>query len=335
MTQNLPRSSSLLALLVALPLLFAGVPDATAGQRTAALVAGRGELRVDLGDGDAYRVRLAEGVAVQAFAPLAGGGWLAAGVREGDTLLLIRGEGERAERLPVPDAGGTIVTSPVVLASGDDLLALAWLAGDAPERLSVRVAPWEGGSWGEAEVVAAPAPGSQLALVGAVLGDGSAVLVWSAFDGTDDEIVWSRGAGNRWSEPARLAADNEVPDVTPVVAPLGDGAVVAWNRFRGGEYAVVTARWTGETWSAPELAGPPGSVHPELRNEGETALLLYREVHRDGWTVLRLEPDGGMSARAFLDQPSSMGKPALLGSDGDAVRVVAPNGETRRLPWRP
>src|SRR5690606_27472122 len=115
----------------------------------------------------------------------------------------------------------------------------------------------------EPERVAAPGPGSQLALSGAVLRDGSTMLVWSRFDGEDDEIFWSRHDGRRWSAPARLAHDNRVPDVTPVVAPLGDGAVVAWSRFGQGTYHLTTAHWSRAAgWSAGERTGPRGSVHP-------------------------------------------------------------------------
>lgn len=337
-SQNLDRLPTPTALLLSLSLslLLAAAGPATAGERSAALVAGRGELRVAVEGEDAYRAPLAEGVQFQSLTSLTGGGWLAAGVRHGGTLLLVRGEGGEAERLPVPDAGGAVVTSPVPLAAGGELVGLAWLAGESPERLSVRAARWEGGAWSEPEAVAGPAAGSQLALSGAVLRDGSTLLVWSAFDGRDDEILWSRSAGNRWSEPTRLADDNEVPDVTPAVAALGEGAVVAWNRYGDGEYAVVTARWTGDGWSAPAAAGPPGSVRPELRSgDGGTALLLYREVHRSGWTVLRLEPGGRVAARAFLAHPSAAGSPALLGSDEEAVVIAAPSGETRRLRWQP
>jgi hypothetical protein len=275
-------------------------------------------------------------------APLGGDRWVAAGVRRASTLLLVRGEGSAAERLSVPAAGGRLAALPVPLTADGDLVGLAWLAGDDPQRLSVRFARWEGGgpfgSWSETEVVAPPARGSQVGLSGAVLRDGSAILVWSAFDGEDDEILWSRREGNRWSAPERIAPGNRVPDITPVVAPLGDGAIVAWSRFEGREYQLVAARWTGSDeapWTAPEALAPPGSVHPAVRVEGDDALLLYRDARRRGWTVLRLDPTGRVAARAVLDLASPAVAPVLLGSDAKGVEVALPGAANRTLPWVP
>lgn len=309
---------------------------------SAALMSGRGELAVAVGGEEAYRAALQGDVRFDAVAPLGSDRWVAAGVRGSSSLLLVRGEGSAAERLAVPAAGGKLAASPVPLTADGELIGLAWLAGNDPQGLSVRFARWEGGtpfgSWGEAEVVAPPAPGSQVALAGAVLRDGSAILVWSAFDGQDDEILWSRREAGRWSAPARVAAGNRVPDITPVVAALGDGAVIAWSRFHRGEYQLVTARWTGAEkapWTAPEAAAGPGSVHPELRTEGDDALLLYRDARRRGWTVLRLDATGRVAARALLDLPSPAERPALLGSDAEGARVAVPGKGVRTLRWQP
>lgn len=339
--QNLQRPTFPASLCLLLLAATAG-GAAAAEPHAAALMTGRGELAVAAGGEEAYRAPLQADVRFDTVAPLGGDRWVAAGVRGSSTLLLVRGEGNAAERLTVPAAGGRLAASPVPLTAEGDLVGLAWLAGGDPQGLSVRFARWEGGtpfgSWREAEVVAPPARGSQVALSGAVLRDGSAILVWSAFDGQDDEILWSRLAGNRWSAPARIAAGNRVPDVTPVVAALGDGAVVAWSRFQRGEYQLVTARWTGSEqapWTHPEATAGPGSVRPALRTEGDDALLMYRDARRRGWTVLRLDATGRVAARALLDLPSPAAAPALLGSDAEGVEVAVPGERVRRLLWNP
>lgn len=333
--------SGLLAGALVLALAGAGAAAAEEGSR-AALVSGRGELRVATAGGEGLRVALPEGVTVHALAPLEGRAWLAAGTRDGSALVLYRGEGTEAERMAGPEAGGEILASPTPLASGGDLVGLAWLAGDDPGRLTVRFAPWVGGAtvpgaggeWGEPELVAGPAPGSQLALAGAALADGSALLVWSAFDGDDDEVLWSVRAAGRWSEPARLAADNAVPDVTPAVAALGAGALAAWSRYDGSEYRLVASRWSGERWTAPEPLAAPGSLYPSFHPGDGGPLLLYRDARRQGWAVLRLEETGRVAARAFLGASPPDATPALLGADAQSVSVL-PHAGTRAIerPW--
>lgn len=350
MNQTLQRRTSLPLLATApiLSILSILLLGATAGSAAAAepgaaaLTSGRGELRVAIAGQEAYRAPLEADVRFDTVAPLDDDRWVAAGVRGGSALLLVRGEGSAAERLSVPETAGRLVASPVPLTDDGDLVGLAWLAGDDPRRLTVRFARWEGGSpvgsWGETERVAGPARGSQTALSGTVLRDGSALLVWSAFDGEDDEVLWSRLSGNRWSAPRLIAAGNRVPDVTPVVAGLGDGAVAAWSRYRRGEYHLVTARWTGSgegSWTEAEVTGPPGSVRPELRSEGEQALLLYRDARRQGWTVLRLDAAGRVAARAFVDLSSPETAPTLVASDRDGVDLGMPRGPVRRVRWQP
>ena len=332
-----PRSSTrpwafplaLLGSLAASAALFPTPPAAAAeaAQAAPALVSGRGELRVATPDGETFRAALPEGVAVHAVAGLDGRAWLAAGSRagtgEGSALVLLRGEGAEAERLAVPEAGGPLVASPTPLVFAGDLLGLAWLAGDAPGRLTVRFAPWVGGAtlpgaggeWGEPELVAGSATGSQLALAGVALAGGSAVLVWSAFDGEDDEILWSVRTAGRWSEPARLGEDNAVPDVTPAVAALGDGAIAAWSRYDGSEYRLVAARWTGEAWTAHEPLAGSGSLFPSFHPGRGGPLLLYRDARRQGWAALRLDRAGRPTARAFLGESPSGPPPALLAAE--------------------
>ncbi len=319
------------ALALALPVLAAG--NAGGGP---ALVSGLGALRVAAAGGDVYLAPLPQGVEVSALAPLAGGEWIAAGVRGGSTLLLFRGAAGGAERVPAPGAAGRLVARPTPLAAGGRLLGLAWLAGPSARRLAVRFSLWQGDGWGPAETVAGPAPGSQLALRGAVLSDGSALLVWSAYDGHDDEVFWSRRRGGRWSEPARVAEDNRVPDITPAVAPLGDGALVAWSRYQDGQYRLVTARLGADGWSRPEPAGPPASLYPALTPGGDGLLLTYRDARAGAWTVLGLDPAARVTARAVVSGTPAGERPVVLGAGRSGVRLVrGPSAEPETVAWQP
>jgi len=320
------------AFLVALPVLCAGLP----GSGAPTLVTGRGALRVETLDGSSFQAPLPGQVAVSALTPLAGGEWIAAGVRGGSTLLLFRGAGANAERVAAPSADGDLAASPVPLASEGRLLGLAWLAGPGLRQLGVRFASWDGSEWSASEVVAGPAPGSQLALQGTVLSDGSALLVWSAFDGQDDEIYWSSRENGRWSTAQRLGDDNRVPDITPAVAPLGDGALVAWSRYQDGEYRLVTSRLGADGWSRPEPAGPPGSLYPFLTPGGSGLLLTYRDARAGDWTVLDLDRSARIRARAVVTGTPAGEPPAVLGAGRDGVTVIrGAAAEPATIAWQP
>ncbi|HEX2251783.1 MAG TPA: hypothetical protein VHQ65_00785, partial [Thermoanaerobaculia bacterium] len=190
-------------------------------------------------------------------------------------------------------------TDPVVLTAAGGLAGLAWLEGDRRGALGVRFARWTGERWTRPEPVAAPGPGTQIALAGTRLADGSLLLLWAAYDGEDDEILWSRrGADGTWSRPHALGFGNSVPDVTPAVTALpGGGALAAWSRFdeASAQYLVMAARFDDGAWSAPHAVAPPGTAFPSFEatpDDAATPRLLVRTAAPRGWAVLELDADG-------------------------------------------
>lgn len=335
-----------LAALVLAPLLapIAARAAHASGPEAVALVSGAGQLRVASGDGGRAELELEleldlePGVRFRAVEAL-DDGWIAAGVRDGRTLLLIRSHAAagRAERTVAPAPGGALVADPVPLVRDGRLEGLAWLAGDGPRTLGARYAGWLGDAWGPTETVSDPGPGSQLALAGAALPGDEILLLWSAFDGSDDEIVHARRSGGSWSEPARIAADNGVPDVTPALAVVRGRPVAAWSRYDGRDYRVVLSHRDGDAWSAPEPYGPAGSLFPRFETGGTSggALLVFREAVSGAWTALRLDGALRPTARATIEAPAD-GAPAVLGFDAEGLRVVADGDRTpREIPWRP
>lgn len=229
-----------------------------------------------------------------------------------------------------PARGPVLRETLLVVSPRGDLIGAAWLEGSDPRRLGVRFASWDGAAWGPAVVVAPPAAGSQLALTGTVLGDGSVLLAWSAFDGKDDEILWSRREGATWSPPRRLAADNAVPDITPALHAIqgtgsaGDDALAAWSRYQDGHYRVVVSRFDGRAWSEPRPVGPAGSVFPGFEPGPETgaARILFRTAAPRGWQAVEVDRDGRprRSARVRAEAPD---RPRLA-ADGAVLRFVWP-----------
>jgi hypothetical protein len=308
--------------------LTAAVPAGAQSFEAPALRSGQGTLAVVGGD---ERSPLPAGVLLTTIAPAGPeADWLAAGT-EGETrLVLVRGDGDRHERIAPPRETAATVAEPLpVTDERGRLVGLAWLAGRDRDALAVRFAPWEGDRWGRSVTVAPPGPGSQLALAATARG-GTVVLAWSRFDGQDDEILVSRRSRGRWSAP-RPITDNSVPDVTPAVAADRDGFLVVWSGFSDGEYRLFGSRFRGDTWQSRTPFGPPGSLFPSLVAQGDEHLLLYRDVHARAWTVTALDATGRAVRRTRIAAGPDA-SPVLLAADRDSVRLFA-LGREHDLTW--
>lgn len=255
-------------------------------------------------------------------------GWAAAGgyqADDGHTRLVVQRGGAAAVRsLPEPPGQhGRLRVGPVLLVDGGRLAGLAWLEGDDYRSLAVLAAPWDGAGWGAVERVAPPGPGSQVALTGAVLADGSWMLAWSAYDGGDDEIVWARRVAGSWLPSARLSPDNGVPDVTPALVATRDGALIAWSRYDGDQYRLRLARFDGEAWRDDRWVGPTASLFPSFSGDPGQPRLLYRDARAGVWSLLELDPRGEERARRSTAPEASRLRPVVAG-EGESVRLLWP-----------
>lgn len=270
------------------------------------LVQTEGAARLRFADGKTLALPLPPDAEVEALAGPETG-WLAAGsVRSaegGRELFLLRGDRGLAVALPVPPSQEhRIRRRPVLFTRGGRLTGLAWLEGDGLRSLAVRAASWKGNRGGFAAPVwvSRPGPGSQLALTGAALADGSWLLAWSAFDGEDDEVVWSRFRDGVWSAVRPVSDDNAVPDVTPHLAAAGNGALLAWSRYDAGDYRVRLTRFVRDGFVDEQRVGEPGSLHPRIAVDGERITLTYETVLPVGRGVAELDGRGRIVRRAVL-----------------------------------
>ena len=334
MSRRRPRPRPVVALLpLALLVAASGVPAQAVAPRA---VDGPGAARVAVGGGRAVTLPQVPGLRIENVVGSAGG-WMAAGTvaeAAGPRMVLFRGDAGAARALPAPPrSGSALLQEPLPLVGEGGLRGVAWLEGEARGALAVRFAPWNGTGWEPAATVAPPAPGSQLALAGAVLDDGSLLLVWSAHDGGDDEVVWSRSTAAGWTAPRRLAADNRVPDITPSLAAVPGGAVAAWSRLEGSEYRVVAATFREGRWSEPRAIGPRGSLYPTFEAAGAAPQVLFRTAAPRGWTVVELDAEG----RAWRAARTAVAAPQrpLLEEAGGAVALSWPGGEAAPAitPW--
>jgi acyl-CoA thioesterase-1 len=328
-----PTLPAVSAVAVALLLAVLAPAGAAASEGFLRFSAAAGEARLELPAGGVVSLALPPGAKLAAAAVLAGG-WIAAGTVPdaaggGNELLLLagvaHGEGAAAPAATfatlTPPAGrsGRLLAEPLPLVDDGRLAGLVWLEGDDSRALGVRYAAWSGRAWSAPQTISAPGQGSQLALAAARLAGGSWLLTWSAFDGHDDEIVWSWGRNGSWTQPRRLT-DNRVPDITPAVAAAGRGALIAWSQLAGDGYRLLVARFLDGSFGEPEVVAPGGSLYPsfEAAPGAGRYRLLYRTAQPRGWAALELDAAGRPQRQAETGDP-----PAAGPAGGAAVGALA------------
>lgn len=295
--------------------------------------------RLQLASGERITLPVPKGAALESAAPL-DEGWIAAGTRPDASgrseILLLTGDDEAITELPPPASREAAHRAePLPLIESGHLAGLLWLEGNNRESYGVRFSEWTGEGWSAPRTVAAPGPGSQLALTAARLADGTWLAAWSAFDGTDDEIVWSRrGRDGAWSPARRAAAGNAVPDITPSLTATRDGALLAWSRFDGSEYRVVVSRFHNGAWTKPGFAGPAGSLFPtfEPAPQGQT-WLLYRTATPRGWAVAELDRAGRPVQQAAVKALTTAAERPVVRATGKGLELAWP-GRSERLAVR-
>ena len=321
----------LLSVYGAAPAFAQGEPlQASRNGETLALIPLESSARLELPDGRNLKVPLPDRATVYSFAAL-DDGWMAAGTypdaaNGGQRLFLLKGDDKGARPFAEPAGpAGALRRGPVLLVDDGRLAGIAWLEGDGITALSVRSTAWSGQRWQATQQVSHPGPGSQLALSGAVLDDGSWLLAWSAFDGTADEIVWSRRVGGDWLPVRRASERNRVPDIVPAVtATKGGGALLAWSRYDGHGYQLRLARLDHGEWKGERAAGPSGSLFPVFLGEADHPRLLYMDAYPRAWSVLDLDAAGRTRAKARISSP--LDRP-VVSFAGDEVRLRWPGRE--------
>ncbi len=273
-------------------------------------------------------------------------GWVAAGHVLDDLdrpdLLLIQKKDDQLEMLLPPTRGSARQRGQAVpLISDGRLEGISWVAGDRQADFQVFAATWDGNIWGDREPVSGIGPGSQLALTGAVLEDGSWLLVWTRFDGQDDETVFSRRVKGGWTSPARVHEDNEVPDITPTVVALEGGALAAWSWFDGSDYRLRTARYDGDRWIAGEVMRGKGGLFPSLVPGPMGVHLLYQTVVPETWTVVEVDALG-ILGRTATEVELRQDRPLMTSSSSGDLVLAWPSSSgtidtstSKALSWGP
>lgn len=297
------------------------------------LVRSASEHRIVLPDGGTVTLPLSAVASVGDFR-LVGGDWLVAAVdrrQEESALVVLEGRADKIGSLPAPAVDmAKVVREPRLLVADERLAGMLWLEGDAGDRMAVRAARWDGGAWEPAATVSPAGPGTQIALTSTVLADGSWLAAWAAFDGRDDEILWSRYSGSRWSPPRPVAADNAVPDISPALTATAGGALLAWSRYDGHDYRVQLARLDGGVWTEPAVIGTKGSAFPFFSDD-RSPVLIYRQALPDAWRIVELDA-GGKVLRQAETAVADEYTPVVASVDDDGVLLEWAASSTT-VPW--
>lgn len=229
---------------------------------------------------------------------------------DGNRIVLIQGEGaEIVDQSVVHSAPGKALFASQPVVDPHGLQAVMWLEGTEVRTSEVRYALRRRDAWSAPETLSPRGAGTQTALSVVTLDDGTWLATWTAFDGDDSDVLWSRYQLGAWSAPTRLGQDNPVPDITPRLLAVDGGALVAWSRYDGHDYRLMVAHFDptqadhntddAGPWSTPQMLGDPGTLYPEWTAAAQP-LLAFRQAVPAGWTVLRLDPQGHPQAKAHL-----------------------------------
>ncbi len=291
-----------------------------------------GEARVEV-EGKARSYDLADGELLTDIVKTRDG-WVAAGRRRDEDgssrLVVVTADNLGFRRLDRPASEDRVQVRPQLLVRDGRFDGITWLAGGSTGELSVRSRAWTGADWGPLETVSGPGPGSQTGLSVATLKDGESLLVWSAFDGNDDEIRYSLSNGNGWDAPRRLGPGNRVPDVTPTVIATRGGALAAWSRFDGSGYELMIARFRRGRWQPPRSLG--AGLFPSFHRMDGRLYLLHRTAEPRGWGVLEIDAGGDERRRSgFLATAPT--RPSIALRDGSGIDLHWPERAAARGYW--
>ena len=155
---------------------------------------------------------------------------------------------------------------PAVGSGPDGTTWVVWtvLHGNESDLFFTRSSP-EGG-WTEPEQILTNLPSNSAAMV-IVDRKNTPWVVWSGFDGNDDEIYFTRWNGSDWDIPLMINDDNATPDIIPSLTLNENGfPVVRWLGFGEDGYVTMAKEWSGFTWDetiVEKSADPFSAAIPE------------------------------------------------------------------------
>ena len=271
-------------------------------------------------------------------------------------VILLDEDHATSREFALPSARGQAQATPRLLEprTRGTSLAVSWFEGSSlgqRELFFAQASENDGDlTFSRPKLLAPRGPGSQVALDAVTLPDGRFLATWSAFDGTDTEIMFTVGDGTSWSRPRRLHPGDDTPDSFPTLVATEDGALVAWNSLEGFTYSVMTSAFDGAGWSTPRPVVAEPGAEPLWTRGADRPLLSFRQ--RGQWVVVETDRSG--RARRETSRVALEGRPEVLAIDergvvlaptqdgtprtarrGDATRPETTATAISRLEWQP
>lgn len=106
-------------------------------------------------------------------------------------------------------------------------------------------------------------------------------VVWLTFSGSngDDDIYVSSWSDGEWAQPQQVNADDDLPDVLPIIGVDRTGRVwIRWQGFDGDRYRQYYSRWDGEQWSPEEERRIPETLYESVNARLKTAKMKVNEA---------------------------------------------------------
>ena len=157
---------------------------------------------------------------------------------------------------------------------------------------------------------------------------GSAIVVWSLWNGTESSI-WSNRyvLGVRWETPQRIDTSNASEASNPKVAvdPAGD-AIVVWSQWYGADdtTGIWASRYAGAVWGNPVEIG--SGFYPQVvADAAGNAVAVWGQSNLTAGSSSiqsrRFTPGVGWSSARVIDAVANWGGQDILGVSGSIVAM--------------
>lgn len=175
-------------------------------------------------------------------------------------------------------------TYPVIDRDSSGRRWLFWTAYDNGA-MEIHYATGQDDEWQTAEVLETDMK-TNISPSAVIDGEDRVWVVWSANDGGLDDIMYAFFQDNSWSDPERVHAENELPDMLPVIEldPVG-APLVTWRGLVNGENTTFISRRVEGEWSDPEI---DESVQEAAEEAEEELLELPPFVAKSSMVFIRV-----------------------------------------------
>lgn len=125
-------------------------------------------------------------------------------------------------------------------------------------------------------------------------------LFWSANNGKDDNIFFSRFIANTWENATQVNSENNVPDILPVAGTTADGLIwVSWQQLNNNSYIELTTTFkkTSSSNNSAYQQTKESMISPlnSFSSDGTAEITLPQQINTDG-RIIHFSRNGDVSS---------------------------------------